>query len=464
MYEKGALAIYLETGLGKTAAGATGIAQLMDAGLVTRALVLAPPRVAAVTWWLELRKWAHLAHLRVIPVTGNAEERLRLLATPGPAIFCLSLNLASWLVAVAAQVRRFELVYVDESSFIKSPSAKVTRAAVSIARGARFRFVASGTPRPQGLHELWSQIYLLDGGQRLGKSYGAFLGRWFYRAGPYRLAARPGAAQEIEAKLADIVRTARSEDYIDLPPLVRNVVEVPLTAASRVLYDELEGGIVRSLADGSTKAVASASSAFNKCAQVVGGHLYDGLGSWQSVGSEKLDALEAIVAEAGEPVLIFYRFVAERERILERIPGAVHFDAKSPRELRETLEKWRAGETAALVAHVRSVGHGVDGLQSARHLVWFGLPLGSVEAMMQAEARLHRQGATGPTIVHELRTPDSIDEPIAKALFARKAGQDAFMAALADYLGTRHPEHAAELPRLLANFKPLQEDIDGTDH
>ncbi len=451
------IGVFLEAGFGKTIGVGDACGRLLDAGKVQRIFVFAPPRVAAGVWNRELARWAHTAHIQVIPVVGCARERLRLLATPGPAIFCISLSLAQWVLAVAAKIRAPQMLAVDESSLIKSPVAKVTQAIVSIARRCEYRVVMSGTPRPQGAHELWSQIYTLDFGQRLGKSYAGFLSRWFYQAGPYRIAARAGAVDAINTAIEDIVKTAKAEDYIDMPALQRNVIEVELSPASRQLYNQMESEVVSAVASDGIKVAGSSTVPFGKLAQVANGCLYDGMGGWKTVGTEKLDALEELLAGTGEPALIFYRFVADREQILERIDGAEHFTAKTPKALSDVLDRWQRGDIRALVAHPRAVAHGIDGLQfGARHLVWFGMPLGSVEQMIQVEARLHRQGAVGTTFIHEIRTIETIDEPIAKTLLTRKRGQDDFIEALADYLRARHPSAPAELPRLLGDVEALE--------
>jgi SNF2 family DNA or RNA helicase len=448
LIEKCAIAAFLEAGFGKTIAVGDGIARLINAGKVSRVLVLGPPRVVNGGWTRELAKWQHTAHLKVIPVVGNAAQRIALLKTPGPVVLCLSLHQAQWLLSVASQIPGPQMLVVDESSFIKSPTAKMTKAAVSIARGCKYRVILSGTPRPQGAHELWSQLYVVDFGQRLGVRHSEFLSRYFYQAGPYRIAPVPGAVDQINAQIEDVVRTARAEDYIRLPELRRNLIEVELCPAARRTYDSVERGILRDLETGQAQAVRGGPAAtFGKLAQVANGGIY-ALGAWTDTGTEKLDALSDLLAGMGEPALIFYRFVADRDRILARIPGAEHFTASNPAALSRLLERWAAGDIPALVAHPKAAAHGIDGLQAARHLVWFGLPLGSVEQLLQAEARIHRQGAKGTTFIHELRAVDTIDEVIAKTLQARRSGQDAFMEALADHLRARHGAAAPSIAQL----------------
>ena len=455
--EMKAVGVFLEAGFGKTIGVGDACARLLMAEKLQRIFVFAPPRVAAGVWKRELAKWEHTAHINVIPVVGSAAERLCLLATPGPAIFCISLSLAQWVLSVAATIRAPQMLAVDESSLIKSPTAKVTQAIVSIARRCEYRVIMSGTPRPQGAHELWSQIYTLDFGQRLGKNYGDFLSRWFYQAGHYRIAARTGAIDAINAVIEDIVKTAKVDDYIDMPTLQRNVIDIELTPASRTIYDQLESDVISRVTDGRIKAVGSPVSQFGKLAQVANGCLYDHMGTWSTVGTEKLDALEELLGGTGEPALIFYRFIADREQILARLEGAEHFSAKTPKALAAVLDRWQRGEIRALVAHPRAIAHGIDGLQfGARHLVWYGMPLGSVEQMIQAEARLHRQGAIGTTFIHEIRTLATIDEPIAKTLLSRKRGQDDFMEALAEYLRVRHPHAPADLSKLLGRVENLE--------
>ena len=425
-------ALFLDMGLGKTVSTLTAVRILKDEYLeVSRVLVIAPKRVAEDTWTTECAKWEHLRGLRVSRVLGTERQRAAALREEAD-IYVVNRENVVWLVARMRGAWPFDCVVIDELSSFKSNKAARFKA-LRMVRPMTGRVIGlTGTPAPNGLVDLWPQMFLLDMGERLEKTVTAYRAKYF-RPGrtngqvvfDYRINA--GAEQEIYRRISDIVVSMKAEDYLSLPDLIDIPVEVSLSPEVMRKYERFEEEQVLRLADeeGDVSAV-NAAALSNKLLQFANGAVYDTDGQAHEIHEAKLDALEEIVEAAnGQPVLVFYSFRHDVARIKRRLKGY------RPEEIggAESIAAWNAGGIRVILAHPASAGHGLN-LQTGGHIMaWFGLPW-SLELYQQAMARLHRQGQRQPVRCYRLMAQGTMDEDVRKALERKRGGQDALMEAV----------------------------------
>lgn len=326
---------------------------------------------------------------------------------------------------------------IDEASSVKNRSSQRWRHARRISKSAAHVWELTGTPSPNGLIDLWAQVALLDGGERLGSSLTKYRERYFT---PSRWAygkvvgydPRPGAPKRIEALLSDICLSMESK--IKLPPVTHNVISVPLPAATMRAYAELRNDLVAHLEGGPRVAVANAAVATGKLSQFTAGFNYpdaddpdDLIGATTELHTLKMDALLEVLEFTDSPVLVFYRFREELKR-LRAIPGAVPIDARNSHG-QNAIDDWNAGKIRVLLAHPASAGHGLN-LQHGGHTIVWTSPTWNAEEYAQANARLNRQGQRHPVVIHHLVCPDTVDEAIIDRLEGKLSDQDALLAAL----------------------------------
>lgn len=432
-----AVGLFLEMGLGKTVATLTAIEKLKyDYFEVSRVLVIAPKRVAEDTWPREIEKWDHLRHLRISKVLGSEQERIQALRVKAD-IYVINRENVRWLVRLSRDGKwwPFDMVVVDELSSFKSSKAQRFRALKKVRPLCKRIVGLTGTPAPNGLIDLWSQVYLLDLGQRLGETKTGFQFRYFYpvkveiklKSGAkkyvYKQAPKPEAEENIYKKLGDICVSMKAEDWLELPERIDRIVPVRLPDKARAEYRQLERERLIPLVKGDVVAAQAAVLA-NKLLQMANGAVYDEFQGVHEVHRAKLDALEDLIEAAnGNPALVYHAYRHDRARILERFPQARVLDTQ------EDIKAWNAGEIPVLVAHPASAGHGLN-LQEGGHIViWFGLTW-SLELYQQANARLHRQGQEHPVIVHHIVAEDTLDEQVMKVLEGKAEGQNALMEAV----------------------------------
>lgn len=418
--------LFLDMGLGKSAITLTAINELKFYRFqVSKILVIAPKKVAEGTWQKECQKWDHLQHLRVSTVLGSEKQRMAALSATAD-IYVINRENVTWLVDLYRDQWPFDMVVVDEFSSFKSHSAKRFKSLAAI-RPHVNRFVGlTGTPSPNGLMDLWSELYLLDGGERLEKRFGAFRERYF-RPGRsngyvvYEYLPRKGSREAILNKISDICISMKADDYLTLPDCIDNEVPVVLDNQARKAYNTLERQMVLELEDDDLT-VTSAAALSNKLLQLANGALYDAEGNVHEIHSAKIDALmELLESLTGKPALLFYSFVHDKDRIL----AALHKTKLRVRTLNSVADQdaWNAGEVDVLLAHPASCAYGLNLQQGGNHIVWFGLPW-NYEQYVQANKRLHRQGQTEKVIVHHLVVQDSRDEDVMKALGKKEKAQD----------------------------------------
>lgn len=381
--------------------------------------MIAPKKVAEGTWTREKDKWDHTKILRVSPVLGSQAKRIRALNTPAD-LYIINRENVCWLVDYYRNSWPFDMVVVDESSSFKSHSAKRFKALAGVSGKIDRMVELTGTPSPNGLEDLWSQVYLLDGGERLGKRYTQFRERYFQpdRRGAdgmvYSYAAKPGTEQSILDKISDICISMKAEDYLQLPDITYHEIPVELDAKAEKAYRELERKMVLELPEEEEISVTSAAALSNKLLQLANGAVYDEDRSVHEVHGCKIEAfLELVESLQGKPVLVFYNFQHDRERILKALSGS----GLRVRELKTTWDEddWNAGLIDILLTHPASSAYGLNLQQGGNHVVWFGLTW-NYELYTQANKRLHRQGQTEKVIIHHLVCTGTRDEDVMRAL------------------------------------------------
>lgn len=421
--------LFLSMGLGKTVIALTAIDRLMfDRFEVSRVLVIAPKRVAQDTWSREHRKWDHLQGLRVSLVIGTAAQRRKALQEDAD-IYVIGRDNVVWLCELLPEWP-FDMVVIDELSSFKSNQAKRFKALKKVLPRSRRVVGLTGTPSPNSLMDLWAELYLLDRGERLGKTIGCYREE-FFRPGKsdghvvYSWEPRKGAREKIEKLIGDICVSMSAEDYLQLPERIDVEVPVTLSIEERMLYETLEREQIITLGDDQTVVALNAAAVMGKLLQMANGAVYTESGEAIRIHEAKLDALEEIVDTAGEPVLVFYSYRHDKDAIRSRIRGVREIEG--PKDIAD----WNAGKIPVLLAHPASVGYGLN-LQDGGHvIVWYGLTW-SLELYQQANARLYRQGQEKPVIVHHLIAEGTVDEQVMRALKAKDTSQAALLRALKD--------------------------------
>ena len=433
-------ALLLDMGLGKTVITLTRLAELFDDFAIEKALVIAPKRVAEDTWTREAAKWDHLTGLRVVPVLGDQKHRLAALAAPGD-IYVINRENVQWLVETCWKRWDFDAIIIDELSSFKSPKAKRWRCLKRVAKLAKIVWGLTGTPAGNGYIDLWPEMFLIDGGDRLGHTLGEFRTKWFSPGAHkgnivYEWKLKPGAKEDIDRRLSDICLSMSKEDWLTLPPVVRNTVTVRMDAKERKLYDQLRRDCVLPLLGGELADMknfdqaivgGTAATLSGKLLQMANGAVYDEDGGVVHIHDRKLDALADIAEEAhGQSLLVFYSYRHDIDRIRERFPQAVEIGGS------ETITAWNAGEIPMLLCHPASAGHGLNLQQGGHIIVWFGLPW-SLELYQQANARLNRMGQGQSVIVHHVVCEGTLDEKVLSALTEKDAVQKGLLDALKGY-------------------------------
>lgn len=426
-----AIGLLLDMGLGKTVITLTAINELkFNRFEISRALVIAPKKVAEATWSSEAQKWEHLRHLRVSKILGTETQRIRAVNTPAD-VYVINRENIQWLVDHYRSDWKFDMVIADELSSFKNPKAKRFKCLTWVRPHIRKFVGLTGTPAPNGLMDLWAQIYLLDGGERLGKSITAFRKAYFSEnthGGNFStFEEKNGSADLIKQKISDICISMKAEDYIELPERTDVIVPVELDSKARKLYDKFEHDMFLQIDEDSLDA-GTAAVLTNKLLQFAGGAAYDQEGRTVAVHDCKTEAfMELIEAAQGQPVLVFYSFRHELERLTELLHKAKlnYGELKTP----EDIDRWNRQELNVLLAHPASAAYGLNLQAGGSHIIWFGLNW-SLELYQQANARLHRQGQTERVIVHHLVVKNSADELVMAALQSKTVVQDGLLEAL----------------------------------
>ena len=429
------LALFQDMGLGKTVEVLTAIQTLRMRWRVSRVLVVAPKKVAEATWSNEAAQWDHLSDMKIVPVLGTLTKRIMSLNTPAD-LYVINRENIPWLVDYYRNEWPFDGVVLDESSSFKNPQSKRFKALKKVLDRIQWLVLLTGTPAPNGLEDLWAQIYLLDQGQRLGRTISSFRDAFFtqdksYPGQQYRTyTPQPGADKRIEDAIADICVSMKAEDYLELPEYIEDVVPVELDAPAKKAYKKLEREMLLEI-DGATITAGTAAVLNGKLLQLCSGAVYDTNGQAQEVHGCKVEAfLEVVEQLNGQHAMVFYWYKHEVDRLLDAL--ARQFPGLRVRVYQgdEDAAAWNAGEVDILLAHPASCGYGLNLQKGGHHMVWFGFPNWALEIYQQACKRLHRQGQQFPVVSHLMVVQGGMDQAVVAALQEKGDAQEALMQAL----------------------------------
>lgn len=431
---------FVDMGLGKTVATLTAIDHLIfDRAEVDRVLVIAPKKVAESVWMQEAAKWDHLRHLIFSLILGTESQRKKALKAKAD-IHVINRENVAWLVAQLGGSWPFDMVVIDESSSFKNHAAVRFKALKKVRPLAKRVVCLTGTPVPNGLLDLWPQVYLLDQGERLEKTITAYRSRYFtkdpyvpfpkyelLKNGSDDLAGEKYYEKKIYDKISDICFSMKSADYLELPERIDNTQLIQLPHPVMQQYLEFEKQQVLAMDDSVELTAISAGALAMKLAQFANGAVYYGESKqYTIVHDEKLDALcENIESLNGKPVLVFYQFQHDVERMLKALKQHHPVLLKTPKH----IEDWNARKTQVLIAHPASAGHGLNLQFGGNHVEWFGIPRSS-EQYEQGFKRLHRSGQTSVVTNNRLLTAGTIDEDALEAMNGKISLQEAMMAAV----------------------------------
>jgi len=420
-------ALWLGLGLGKSISTLTAITDLIDGMMVSRALVVAPLRVANSVWAQEAATWEHTQHLHVTIASGSESKRRHAVESNADVTVINRENIV-WLVKNYAKRWPFDMLVVDESTSFKSPTAKRWRALKKMAPRMPYRVLLTGTPSPNGLLDLWAQHYLVDLGDALGRTFTSYKQRWFesdYMG--YQWTPRDGSDAAIHERVAPRVLSMESADHLQMPDRVDVIERVSMSAPTLRQYKAFERDLLIEVDEHQLEAVSAAALA-NKLLQWSNGAVYhDGDGHWVETHQGKLNALADLRDDnPAEPMLVAYAYKSDRDRLIERFPDAVTLDTDP-----QTIERWNRGEIKMLLCHPASAGHGLNLQSGGSVVVWFGIPW-SLELYQQLNARLHRQGQQSTVRVVHIVTEQTIDERVLDVLAGKRDVQQALIDAMRD--------------------------------
>ena len=435
--------LFLDMGLGKTVSTLTAIQQLIDDCEIDRVLVVAPKKVAETTWSTEAAKWDHLTALKVVKVLGTEKQRCLALAEKAD-VYVTGRDNFVWLVGKYGGQLPFDAIVIDELTSFKSAKSERFKA-MRIALPSVKRVIGlTGTPAPNGLIDLWAQMYCIDQGERLGKSISRYREAYFethkWNNIIVRCEVKKGCDTVIRNKIADICLSMQAKDYLELPDMITHTASVELSAKTMAAYAKFEKEKVLEFkaehGDEPANVLAnSAAGLLNKLSQYANGAIYDEDKNVHEIHDEKLDRLAEIVEAAnGSSVLVFYQYKHDIPRIQAKLKG---YKVRTYEGEKDLID-WNAGKIDVLLAHPASTAYGLNMQQGGHYIVWFGTGW-NLEHYQQANARLHRQGQRYPVTVYKLICRGTVDERAAAALDNKKGVQQGLLDSL-NYLIRKHSE------------------------
>ena len=425
-------ALFLDCGLGKTITTLTAINELMyDSFEISKVLIIAPLRVAQSTWKDEIEKWDHLNLLRYSVAVGDEKERLKALKQTSD-IYIINRENVDWLVTKSGIDFNFDMLIIDELSSFKSHISKRFKSLLKIRPYFERVVGLTGTPSSNGLMDLWAEFRVLDLGERLGRYITHYRNEYFLpdkRNGAviFSYKPQPNAEERIYRRLSDMTISMKSTEYLKMPELILNDIEINLDEEDQIKYKKFKKEMVMTIQEKEIDAI-NAASLSNKLIQLANGSIYDEDKKFYEVHNKKLDKLEEIIESAnGKPVLVAYWFKADKERIEKRF---------KVREIKtaDDIKQWNMGMINLALIHPASAGHGLNLQSGGSTLVWFSLTW-SLELYQQTNARLYRQGQKNTVVIHHLITKNTIDEDIMKSLKRKDKTQEALMRAVKARIG-----------------------------
>ena len=425
IYNTPKCAVWAGLGLGKTITTLTAITDLLDSLTVCKVLIIAPLRVANSVWHTEAKRWTHTKDLKFSIVTGSEKERISALFKSAD-IYVINRENVQWLVEHYKTKWPYDLVVIDESSSFKSASSQRFKALKKVRTLTDRMVQLTGTPSPNGLIDVWSQMFLLDGGERLGKTMSAYKMRFFQTGhNGYTLKPVNNADKIIHRLIDDMVISLNVDDYLQMPERIDTVMRVNMPPARLAEYKQLERDFIMQINDAEIVAYNAATLA-GKLLQYCNGAMYtDELKNWTEIHTAKLDALDEILEDnQDENLLIAYNYKTDLIRLKTRYPDAVVLDNDT-----DIITRWNNGEIKMLLAHPASTAHGLNLQHGGCIIVWFGLNW-SLELYQQFNGRLHRQGQTKPVRVVHIVADGCIDDKVMKAIDDKATTQQHLIDAL----------------------------------
>lgn len=433
--------LFLDMGLGKSVITLTAIQELIDECEITRALVVAPKKVAETTWTTEAAKWDHLRDMKVAKVMGTEKQR-RLALAEKADVYVIGRDNFVWLAGLYGGRLPFDVLVIDELTSFKNSKSQRFKA-MRIARPSVARVIGlTGTPAPNGLIDLWGQMYCIDMGQRLGKSVTRYRETHFethkWNNIVVRCDLKKGHEEIIRDSIADICLSMQARDYLQLPDMMTHTVPVELSPSVMAAYNRFEREKVLEFkqdheGEPANVLANSAAGLMNKLAQFANGAVYDEERNVHEIHGEKVDKLAEIVEAAnGSSVLVFYQFKHDIPRITRRLKDYRVEVYEGERQLLD----WNAGKIDVLLAHPASTAYGLNMQHGGHYIVWFGTGW-DLELFQQANARLHRQGQRHPVTVYKLVASHTVEERASASLEDKKVRQQSLLDSL-DYLIRKH--------------------------
>lgn len=409
---------------------------MLDSLSVTKTLVIAPLRVARDTWPAEIQKWDHLRELDVSVIVGDVKTRVAAISRPA-MVYIVNRENTRWLVEFYEKNGwrwDFDCVVIDELSSFKNHQSQRFKWLRKVRPYVKRWIGLTGTPTSNGLMDLWAEIGILDGGERLGRFIGRYRESYFkpgamnpYTGVVYQYTIRPGAEEQIYRKISDITISMKAMDYLQMPECISIRHEVQMSPAEKNIYDQLKTDLIIPLEDGDIDA-ANAASLSNKLLQMSNGAVYDENGAVRIIHQRKLEMLEDLIEAAnGQPVLVAYWFRHDRARIQDYLKG-IGIETREIRDSKD-IQDWNAGKIPVALIHPAAAGHGLNIQEGGHILIWFGLTW-SLELYMQANARLWRQGQKNTVTIHHIITRETVDEDVMAALEAKDVTQEKLIAAV----------------------------------
>ena len=433
LLSQGSAGLFLDPGLGKTSIVLAAFKILKAQGSVDSMLVIAPLRVAHNVWPKEVEKWENFCDLRVEVLHGP--KKAEALARDAD-IYVINPEGLAWLFEQKARRwRTWDILCVDESTKFKDSQTKRFKLMRPHFEAFNRRWILTGTPVPNGIHDLFGQIYILDLGNSLGRYVTHFRGKFFYTESwkPYDYIPHDWAFEEIINRIDPLVMRMSAEDYLKMPSLIMPepiMVDMPLKAWNH--YRDIEDDFITQIDEGAIVA-ANAAVAGGKCRQIANGAMYiNEAHDWTEFHTEKLEALSDILEElGGAPTLIMYEFNHDKERLLAKFGSGtpVLGGGTSTRQANRWIENFNKGHIPIMLCHPASMAHGLNLQDVCHHMIWFGITW-NLEHYDQSIARIYRQGQDNPVFVYHIIARNTLDEKVLGVLRGKDRTQKALFKAL----------------------------------
>jgi SNF2 family DNA or RNA helicase len=437
MVKQACAGLFLDPGLGKTSISLAAFSVLGEEGFVKGMLVIAPLRAIYNVWPAEVKKWRDFNGLSVGILHGPDKNEV---FEEDHDVYVINPEGVAWLTPKLMRLRPddwpFDMLVVDESTKFKSASSQRFKLLRKVLHNFKRRYILTGTPTPNGLLDLFGQIFILDLGNSLGQYITHYRNSYFFSSGygGYTWTPMLHAMRDISEAISPLVLRMAAEDYLELPELTQTMIWLDLPKAARKIYKGLEDDFITEVGE-NTITAPSAAAAGIKCRQVLNGAIYHEEESekrkWSHVHDVKMDALVDLVEElSGQPLLVLYEFKHDRERILKKFPDCAVLGGQSMKKDQIVIDRFNRGEIPMVVGHPASMGHALNLQGDCAHICWFGLTW-NFEHYDQAIKRIWRQGNEAPrVIVYHLCIRDSLDVAVVKALYWKDNVQEKFVDAI----------------------------------